>query len=336
MPLEIKVVQSRKDFFDFLNLPQSIYLDDQYSPPALPLETLQRVPHQLFLALERGQPVGRIAALLEPRSKEPDTGFFGALETIRQPAVAAALIQNAAAWLAAQKRKRMIGPATFNTNQQVGLLIAGFDEPPAPGIPYNPPYYQELMEGCGFQKLTDLLSFSWSLNQAIPPPLDRIASRAAQRKGLVLRPVNPFNFSQDVQIITHILNQGMARNWGYLPLTFGETHSLVNYCLAKGDPSLALIITIKKQPAAFSLCLPADRRYPFPRMAFLAVVPEFRALGYETLLFKRTLEILQRRNYLKLEASQIDENNSAMIKIIQKFSFLPIKRHRVYEKKITP
>ncbi|MEW6425147.1 MAG: GNAT family N-acetyltransferase [Bacillota bacterium] len=331
---EIKVVQTRRELGEFLNLPKSIYGCEQYCPTPVPLETLNHARYRFFLALENGRPVGRVAAILDSRYKEQDTGFFGGFEAIRKPAVSSELLSNAEAWLAAQKVKRIIGPATFNTNQQVGLLIEGFDEPPTPFIPYNPPYYQELIEGRGFRKKTDLLSFSCSLKHAIPPFLEKIASRAAQRKGLALHVLKTFQPGRAVPIIATILNEAMANNWGYIPLTPRETCSLVNYCFRKGDPSLALFITIEKRPAAFSLCLPAGLKNHFARVAILAVVPEFRTLGLESLLIKSTVEILQKRNYSAFEISQVDENNAAMQKIIAKFPCHPTKRHRVYEKNL--
>ncbi|MEW5899535.1 MAG: hypothetical protein AB1652_10270, partial [Bacillota bacterium] len=85
---------------------------------------------------------------------------------------------------------------------------------------------------------------------------------------------------------------------------------------------------------AFSLCLPAGPECPSPRMAFLVVVPEFRTSGLESLLIKKTVEILQLRNCPTVEASQVDENNPAMLKIIQRLQFSLVKRHRVYAKTI--
>ncbi|MEW5898682.1 MAG: N-acetyltransferase, partial [Bacillota bacterium] len=80
MALEIKAVQSHRDFFDFLHLPGAIYRDEPYSPPPLPLEILSRLRYRFFLARENGLPVGRVAAIIDPLAKEPDTGFFGAFE----------------------------------------------------------------------------------------------------------------------------------------------------------------------------------------------------------------------------------------------------------------
>ncbi len=344
MSLEITTVRSHQDLFDFLNLPKAIYHCLKYCPePATPamLNPFSLPPgrflYQYFLAFENGRPVGRVAAIIDLQYREPDTGFFGAFETIEQPVVARELLNRAENWLRAHRRKRMVGPATLNTNQQVGLLIEGFEEPPAPFIPYNPPYYQRLIEECNFSKLIDLLSFAGSLKQAIPSPLSKIAGRAAQKKGLAMRAVNPFQLRQDVFLITCILNEAMADNWGYIPLTPGEILNLLNYCFAKGDPSLALIIMIEKKPAAFSLSLPADKENHEnhrARLALLAVVPKFRTLGLESLLVTTTVQVLQERNYSTLEMSQVDENNSAMIKIIKKFPCRLIKRHRVYQKNI--
>jgi len=39
------------------------------------------------------------------------------------------------------------------------FLLEGFDRPPVIMMPYNPPYYLELMEKCGLTKAKDLYAF---------------------------------------------------------------------------------------------------------------------------------------------------------------------------------
>ena len=44
-------------------------------------------------------------------------------------------------------------------NYECGLLIEGFDTPPFFMMTHNPPYYQRLIEGCGFGKVEDMFAF---------------------------------------------------------------------------------------------------------------------------------------------------------------------------------
>jgi GNAT superfamily N-acetyltransferase len=341
MSIIIKTVQSRSDIFNFINLPRLIFSQDERYPSQLaqaanPLtsRTLKRVHARLFLALENDRPVGRIAAVIDPYSREPETGFFGAFESIDRLSAARQLFSYAERWLAERKIKKIIGPATFNTNEQVGFLIEGFNEPPSPFLPYNPPYYQGLAEDCGYEKFTDLLSYYYPITKGIPSIIERIAGRAAQKEELIIHSLDKFGLVREAEMAKIALNCSMAENWGYIPFSFQEMRSLLNYCFQQSEPSLALVITAKNDPAAFSLCFPATGVNPYPRLGLLGVVEKYRGAGLESLLIKKTVNYLLAYGYETLEISQIDEKNLSMTKIINRFVAGPCKRHRVYQKTI--
>ena len=232
----------------------------------------------------------------------------------------------------AQGAEEITGPVTFNTNQQVGLLIEGFEEPPQPFIPYNPPYYQRLVEGCGFTKLNDLLSYKYPADRGLPAAINRVAARASQKTGLRLRSLNVTRLSREVETIRLILNEAMAENWGYIPLSRQEVEGMLYFCLSRGDPSLVLTIYVDSEPAAFSMSLPGSASY-CARFALLAVVPRFRLKGLETLLFQKTQSVISSKGCKMVEASQISENNLPMLKLIPKLENCRlIKRHRFYRK----
>lgn len=348
MSITITPVRTRKDFLDFAHFSTKIYEKGMFQPWTAPSQMLQtlsplRNPSwhhaqcQCFVAIEDGQPAGRIASVIDSRNARPQTGFFGAFEAVERQEAAEKLFSAAEEWLASFGVKKMLGPATFNTNQEVGLLIEGFEESPQPFIPYNPPYYQGLVEGCNLNKLTDLLSFHCALTQDACSVLDRIANRALQKKGLVVRPLNIARLSREAEIVRSILNQSMASNWGYIPLSLPETGVLLNYCVTNGDLSLVLVATINSEPAAFSFWLPGTLKTNYcARAAIFAVVPQFRNRGLESVLIKKSIETLLDKGYKAVEISQVEEKNSLMLKIIAKLSNRqpPTKRHRVYQKDI--
>lgn len=347
MPVSVTPVRTRKELLDFAHFPSRIYQNKKYRPWTMPSGMLQMLStahnptwrqarYQCFLAAENGRLAGRIASVIDPRIASTQTGFFGAFETEERVEVAEKLFAAAEEWLASSGARKIIGPATFNTNQEVGLLIEGFEEPPQPFIPYNPPYYQNLVENCDFNKTTDLISYHYPLGQDISSTVTRVANRALQKKGLLTRQLNFTRLSLEIETIMSILNQAMADNWGYIPLSRPETAVLLNYCLHRGDPSLALVITINSEPAAFSLCLPGTRQTNYcARAAILAVVPRFRNQGLEAVLIQKNLETLLAKGYRAVEISQVEEENSPMTSILAKLDGCrPVKRHRVYQKEI--
>ena len=56
----------------------------------------------------------------------------------------------------------MMGPIDYSTNYVCGLLIDGFQHPPTLLTAHNPPYYVDLIEGCGFTKTKDWYAWWFS------------------------------------------------------------------------------------------------------------------------------------------------------------------------------
>ena len=116
----------------------------------------------LFLARDAtSEPVGRIAAIRFNRHLEmygDGVGFFGFFECVDDESVAGRLFAAAAEWLRGQGLQRMRGPASFTINEEIGLLIENFDEPPTLLTTWNPPYYRRLVESAGLAKAEDLLA----------------------------------------------------------------------------------------------------------------------------------------------------------------------------------
>ncbi|MCQ2559526.1 MAG: hypothetical protein MJ157_02250, partial [Clostridia bacterium] len=174
------------------------------SPPASPSElfnstfnpVMNHLNYQCFLALENEQIIGRIAAVKDQLNPRPAEGFFSGLEVLNHPLAAQKLLQAAADHLRQKGCKIMLGPATWNSNQQVGIVIEGKASLSQPGLPCHPPYYSQLLEQAGLQKLTDLLSFHWYRASGFPRLTARIARRASRNPQVKLQKFNFTGFSQ--------------------------------------------------------------------------------------------------------------------------------------------
>ena len=118
----------------------------------------------LFLACKGGRPVGRISAQicrLRSERYQDGAGQFGFLEAEDDPAVFAALIEAAADWLKQRGMRRMQGPFNFSINDEMGLLIDGFDTPPSMMMGHALPYYAERLEALGFAKAKDVIAYDY-------------------------------------------------------------------------------------------------------------------------------------------------------------------------------
>ncbi len=100
-----------------------------------------------------GRPVGRIGACIDKTFDQPArraVGWIGFFECVDDPETwPARLFDVATAWARAQGAETCVGPASFTLNDECGLLVENFDDPPLILTTENPPYYERLWTGRG-------------------------------------------------------------------------------------------------------------------------------------------------------------------------------------------
>jgi hypothetical protein len=139
------------------------------------------------------------------------------------------------------------GPETPSQNEEVGLLVDGFDLPPVVMMAYNPPYYQPLIEHAGFQKVQDLYAWDILTNifdydvQKLPRKFLHVAEQARQRENLVVRKIDMKHFDDEVHRAKKIYNGAWEKNWGFVPLTDHEIAHLGEELKLILDPDLVYI-----------------------------------------------------------------------------------------------
>src|SRR4030043_342872 len=104
-------------------------------------------------------------------------------------------------WVPQKGMTFMRGPLNPSINYEVGLLIEGFNYPPALMMAYNPPYYPGLVESCGFTKEKDLLTFLIDGDYRLPEWMDHLAERIPQKRGIHIRRSRPKDPNSGVTLI---------------------------------------------------------------------------------------------------------------------------------------
>jgi GNAT superfamily N-acetyltransferase len=319
---------------------------------------------ELFLARRGGKVVGRIAAVKDPHYNEfhgTNEGFFGLFECVNDAGVARALFEAAVQWLRAQGLTKVLGPMNFSTNQECGLLVEGFDKPPAVMTTYNPPYYASLIEANGFTKAMDL--WSWELSSSAEPPekVVRIAEKIRQRDGVTVRSVNLKNFEAEVSLIKTIYNAAWEKNWGFVPMTEREFDHLAREMKQIVRPELLLIAEVKGEPVAFSMTIPdanealkaangrlttfglpiglakvllASRKIRRLRLITLGIKEGFRRRGLDAILYLDTLRTAKQLGYEGGEISWTLENNTLVNRAIESMGGKRSKTHRIFERSL--
>ena len=184
--INVVPVTSRKLLQQFIMLPYRLYKGDPNWVPPLIMDQKnffnpQKNPYykhsavQLYLALEDGRVIGRISAHSNTQHNlehKENIGFFGFFECEDNTQAASMLLDAAYKWNKDRGFTSMRGPMNFSVNQEVGLLIDGFDTPPMIMMRHDKEYYQALLEGCGLQKTMDLFAYL-SVRNEMPERIDQ-------------------------------------------------------------------------------------------------------------------------------------------------------------------
>jgi hypothetical protein len=240
--MEIISVNKKDDLKKFIDLPYQIYRDDPIWIPPLRNEIagqfdvirnpfLNHCRYQLFLLVENGKPMGRIAAFIDDLAVDfwqEKVGLFGYFEAPRDSNAAQLLLESVKNWLTVHSMQKMRGPWSF-VSQEWGSVIEGFSPSPVVMSPYNPPFYNNHFKEYGLSKVKDLLVYQIdsTLNYQIPDRILTMTDKIRDRYTINTRILNMKNLDQDVEKIIALSNESLIKNWGYSPVTDDEVRAMV-------------------------------------------------------------------------------------------------------------
>jgi hypothetical protein len=257
--MEITRVKTKKDLYDFILLPWKIYKNyPNWVPPLISevkeiLDT-QKYPfweharRELFLAKDsKGEVVGRIAGIVDENHNKyhnEKMGFFGFFECVNDYSVAEKLLDAARDYVKSQGMTHFRGPVNPSMNDECALLIEGFDMPPTIMMPYNPPYYVELLEKYGLRKIKDLYAFIKD-KPGIPEVVLKLIERYKRRENVVIRQIDMRNLKREAIYLREVYNDAWADNWGFVPMTEKEMDYTIKKLKPIAEPSLVLFAEVR-------------------------------------------------------------------------------------------
>ena len=381
--VKIRPVENRKDKLKFVRLPWELYKDEKNWVPPLEMDRMRLIDevknpfykhatHKLFLAEDKqGNVVGRIAAIINHRhnelySSEPGMmGFAGFFDSINDQGVANALFVAVEDYLRSHGMKHIRGPVSPSINDEVGLLVEGFEHPPAVMMPWHPQYYKVLWENYGFKKEQDLLAWRITEGKSLSPKIERVTNALKERSKIKIRKLDMKRYDEEVKLIRDLYSRGWEENWGAVPLDADEITMLATELKQIIDPDFVLFAEApgmngKIETIGFSLCIPDINQAflagkPIPkgvmnlptaisnlmsnkkaidnlRIVLLGVMPEYRGRAVDAMLYREIMERAKQKGIKYGEASWVLEDNQMMSRAAQVMNGEPYKRYRVFEK----
>lgn len=379
--MEVEKVRSPAQLTEFLNLPYALYKDyasensSLWVPPLLKDEKQLLSPgahpfwntaeRELFIARQNGVPLGRIAAIIDHKANDyakEKAGAFGFFECANNPEAANALLEASAMWLKDKGMVFMRGPLNPSTNYTCGMLVDGFDKPPALMMPWNPRYYPELLENWHMRKEQDLLAYLIEKDKlSLPLWLEEELKSIKKEGTFEVRQASKKTLKEDVRAMLRIYRESWANNWGFSPLSPEEAEVLVKELTAILDPEFFIMFYCKGEPAAGMVALPdlnpllkkmngklgistlwhywrlRKRLREGYRIMLFGILPQYRLQGLPMLLLEAMLDLARKKPDFKwVEGSWVLEDNVAIDQLIEDFCGQLYKRYRIYRREIAP
>jgi GNAT superfamily N-acetyltransferase len=374
-PLRITAVDSGAALDRFIRVPGRVFASDPaWIQPLFVERRLLLSPRhnpyfrharwQAWVAWRGAAPVGRISAQIDALHLERHadaTGFFGMLDAEDREDTFAALLATAEQWLREQGMRRVRGPFNLSINEEMGLLVEGFDTPPVFMMGHARPYYGPHVERCGYRKAVDTLAYMIAPDFEASPVMQRLVAATAPR--VRVRPLDRKRFGDEIALLRDIFNDAWSENWGFVPFTAEEFDELGRNLRFLVDSDLIQIAEVDGEAAAFMVVIPdineAIRdlrgrlfptgwakllwrlkvRYPSKaRVPLMGVRRRFQrtrigpALAFMVIAACRPPT--QRRGVKQVELSWILEDNAGMRSIIESIGGRAYKRYRIYERAI--
>ena len=373
--MTVSPVRKGRELKRFVEVPFDLYRDHPLWVPPLKLERRLFLSRRMnaffshgeaeyFLARREGRVVGRISAHINHAFNDyqhKSWGWFGFLEFEQDPEVLEGLLDAAASWLRERDMERMVGPASFAMNDESGILIEGFDLRPMILQPWNPPYYQQLIEQSGMTKAMDLLMWNLEVTgrDKVHPAIFELAEKVQSEHGIRVRPMRRRQLRKDMDAFAEVYNAAWSKNWDFVPYSkkdldaYAQELQLVFdknwFMIAEREDTgevVGMAITVpdvnqvlsrmkgRLLPLGWWHFLNKGRTIDRVRVGFLGVKPSYQHTGVAAKLYAEHFNAAERRPQSGGEMGWILETNEPMNRAMEGMGGKVVKRYRIYERSL--
>jgi GNAT superfamily N-acetyltransferase len=373
--IDVRPVRTPRDRRRFLTFPWRIYAEDPlWVPPLLPEREKVVDPGRglffrtgyadFFIAWKDGAPAGTICCAedtADTRARGRGECRFGFFECIADYSVAEALLRRAEDWARARGLTAICGTYNLDPEDSRGVLVEGYDRPPALLCGHNPPYYGEFCERFGMTKRhADNLAYGMDIDLSAPKVrrLMNLAERVRRRKNVTIRGVNLKNEQAEIDRIWELQNRGLAHLDGFVPYSREAVETMVLPLRDLADPELVLFAEIDGRTVGWFPAVPNYNeilihlnglRYPWDYLRALryrnkrpksiaiksvAVPPEYWDTGVAVLLFDEMVRRAAAKGYQWADLSLTGEDNPDTWDLAHHMGAKVYKRYRFYRKEV--
>lgn len=374
--IEIKTIEPTKENLEkFTQYQIDLYKDNPYFVPPLIADDVATLhPDKnpafdfcesvYFMAFRNGQPVGRIAGIINRQVNErhkKQTARFGFIDFIDDPEVSESLVKAVEDWARSKGMKKMVGPLGFTDLDHEGMLVEGFQELSTMATIYNFSYYASHMERLGYKKESDWVEFLMEVPDGIPEKYNRIADIVKKKYGLkVLKYTSRKRIKEEYgRALFHLINEAYDGLYEYSRLTERQIDYYIDIYLGLLDLKLVTLVVDKEgHLIGVGISMPSmsralqksrGRMLPFGWIHLLkglkgkndrvdlllvAVRPDFQNKGINALLFQDLIPHYQERGFKYAESNPEMETNAKVQGQWEYFNHRQHRRRRSFAKNL--
>lgn len=367
MTYSVISVSSARQMKDFLRLPFVIYRPDPNWVAPLTSEVRRVLDEKLnpyfanaklklFLCYKGNTIASRTAIIINRLHWEKfdvKSAFFGFFESFDDLEAVRHLFDEAERYCRSQGVDLLEGPFNPNHYCELGLQVNQFRTTPSFFQPYNPEYYNNLLQEAGFRISA---RFQTRKNENISEyVLARYGAQTnpAEMDSYTIRSFATNDFKAELECFREVNNDAFSSNWHFLPLSKEEYLFSAKYLRLVTRPDLIKIVEHNGKPVALLHCVldinPALKKMkgkagPIEYLRFLRERRKIQKLIIFTVAIKkayqhsRVYKLLLSEfckvclNYKVLESTWMSKENIAAVKAAEHLGLKPDKEFAIYEK----
>jgi hypothetical protein len=310
-----------------------------------------------ILVDDKGKTLGRIAAFTNShyvnKGTDFNTGCIGFFDCIDNQSAANALFDTAKAWLQSQGCEAMDGPVNFgDRDKNWGLLVEGFNEEPAYGMAYNPPYYEALFVIYGFKNYYNQYYYRMEVDAPLPARFSERHAKFKTKPDYTAKHASLNNLEKYATDFATVYNAAWAQHGEAKEITAEQVLKLFNTMKPIIDVRTIWFAYYKDEPIAMSIHIPDVNQYfkhfngkfglieklrllwmkktgQCKKLVGLAfgVVPKYQALGIDSFMIYESALLIQNKGwYNSYEMGWSGDWNPKMINIYKTLGGIQSRR----------
>jgi GNAT superfamily N-acetyltransferase len=314
---------------------------------------------ETFTALKEGRALGRIVASIHGASNARHAtrrGQFGFFDCCNDPAIAAALLAAAEAWLAQRGMTEIVGNFNLTAMQMAGVVTGGFDAQPYTDMMWCAPHISQLLERNGYAATFPMTTFETDLSNVPASALANAKQSAIEANPrFTWHPITRQSFKDRLADARLVLNAGFDRNPMFVPVTAGEYGFQAGDMMWIMDPRLSVIVHHDGKPCGAIVCIPDLNpmvkaiggrlswtapwhflRHRFSReravIIYYSVTPELHGQGLNGAMLSRLIRAARSAGYCKLGGTWIGDSNLASLKQMERLRAKPLHKLHLFHK----